>query len=409
MKKLQKAQRAECRRAYHQYLMGFLDPDAGKSKRLYSYVKSLKKDSRTVGPLRNSEGILQSDAATQATLLNNQFVSVFTDEDTTDMPDLTNAPFPDMDTIVIHENGVAKMLRNIKPHKATSPDEIPARLLKEAADQLAPILTLIFQASYNQGTVPAAWRQADVVPVFKKGDPATPSNYPPISLTAISCKLIIMIMQTSIMRHLDNNAILHDSQHGFRKCCSCETQLLLTTADIHRALDNNIQADGILLDFSKAFDKVPHKRLALKLDHYGVRGNTLSWIKSFLADRTQKVVLNGKQLETIPVTSGVPQGTVLGPLLFLIYINDLPDSVRHSTTRLFADDYLIYRNIRSARDTELLQQDMDQLQIWEKDWLMNFNTSKCQTIHFSRKRTPITKTYTIHGEDLESVDNATYF
>ena len=166
--------------------------------------------------------------------------------------------------------------------------------------------------------------------------------------------------------------------------------------------------DGILLDFSKAFDKVPHKRLALKLDHYGVRGNTLSWIKSFLADRTQKVVLNGKQSETIPVTSGVPQGTVLGPLLFLIYINDLPDSVSHSTTRLFADDCLMYRNIRSARDAELLQQDMDQLQIWEKDWLMNFNASKCQTIHFSRKRNPITKTYTIHGEDLESVDNATY-
>ena len=408
MKKLQKAQRAECRRAYHQYLMGILDPDAGKSKRLYSYVKSLKKDSSTVGPLRNSEGILQSDAATQATLLNNQFASVFTDEDTTDMPDLNHAPFSDMDTIVIHENGVAKMLRNIKPHKATGPDEIPARLLKEAADQLAPILTLIFQASYNQGTVPAAWRQADVVPVFKKGDPATPSNYRPISLTAISCKLMEHIMQTSIMRHLDNNAILHDSQHGFRKRRSCETQLLLTTADIHRALDNNIQADGILLDFSKAFDKVPHKRLALKLDHYGVRGNTLSWIKSFLADRTQKVVLNGKQSETIPVTSGVPQGTVLGPLLFLIYINDLPDSVSHSTTRLFADDCLMYRNIRSARDAELLQQDMDQLQIWEKDWLMNFNASKCQTIHFSRKRNPITKTYTIHGEDLESVDNATY-
>ena len=190
----------------------------------------------------------------------------------------------------------------------------------------------------------------------------------------------------------------HDSQHGFRKRRLCETQLLLTTADIHRALDNNIQADGILLDFSKAFDKVPHKRLALKLNQYGVRGNTLSWIKSFLADQTQKVVLNGKQSETIPVTSGVPQGMVLGPLLFLIYINDLPDTVRHSTTRLFADDCLMYRNIRSARDTELLQQDMDQLQIWEKDWLMNFNASKCQTIHFSRKRNSITKMYTRKSE-----------
>ena len=216
-------------------------------------------------------------------------------------------------------------------------------------------------------------------------------------------------MQTSIMRHIDYNAILHDSQHGFRKRRLCETQLLLTTANIRRALYNNIQADGILLDFSKAFDKVLHKRLALKLDHYGVRGNTLSWIKSFLADQTHKVILNGKPSETITVTSGVPQGMVLGPLLFLIYINDLPDSVRHSTTRLFAADCLMYRNIRSARDTEFLQQDMDQLQIWVKDWLMNFNASNCQTIHFSRKRTSITKMYTIHGEDLESIDSATYF
>ena len=232
MNKLQKAQCAECRRACHQYLMGILDLDAGKSKRLYSYVKSLKKDSSTVGPLRNNEGILQSNSATQATLLNNQFASVFMDEDTTDMPDLTHTPFPDMDTIVIHENGVAKMLRNNKPHKATGP-EIPARLLKEAADQLAPILTLIFQASYNQGTVPTAWRQADVVPVFKKGDPATPSNYRPISLTAISCKLMEHIMQTSIMRHLNNNVIPTTPSMAFASVAcvrlSCCSPLLIST------------------------------------------------------------------------------------------------------------------------------------------------------------------------------------
>ena len=155
LKRLQKAQRTECRKAYHTYLMGILDTDNGKkSNRLYSYVKSLKKDTCTVGPLRDSQGILQSDAAIQANLLNSQFGSVFTVEDTMNMPKLTNDPFPDMDTITIHENGVAKMLRNIKPHKATGPDEIPARLMKETADQLAPILTLLFQASYYQGIVP---------------------------------------------------------------------------------------------------------------------------------------------------------------------------------------------------------------------------------------------------------------
>ena len=161
LKKLQKAQRSECRKAYHLYLMGILDPDSGnKSKRLYSYVKSLKKDSCSVGPLRDKQGNLQSSAATQATLLNNQFASVFTNEDTTTLPELSPSPYPDMNHITIHTNGVAKMLRHIKAHKTTGPDEIhvPARLLKEAADQLAPMLTTIFQASYNQGTVPTASR-----------------------------------------------------------------------------------------------------------------------------------------------------------------------------------------------------------------------------------------------------------
>ena len=277
LKKLQKAQRSECRKVYHLYLMGILDPDSGnKSRQLYSYVKSLKKDSCSVDPLRDKQGNLQSSAATQATLLNNPFSSVFTSEDTTTLPELSPSPYPDMNHITIHTNGVAKMLRHIKAHKAPGPDEIPARLLKEAADQLAPMLTTIFQASYNQGTVPTAWLQADVVPVFKQGEPAAPSNYRPMSLTAICCKLMEHIMQSNIMRHLDSHSILNDAQHGFRKKRSCETQLL--TADIHKALDNNLQMDGILLDFSKAFDKVPHTRLALKLEHYGVRGNNLKWI-----------------------------------------------------------------------------------------------------------------------------------
>ena len=213
----------------------------------------------------------------QATLLNNQFASVFTSEDTT--TPLSPSPYPDMNHITIHTNGVAKMLRHIKAHKATGPDEIPARLLKEAADQLAPMLTTIFQASYNQGTVPTAWLQADVVPIFKKGDPSAPSNYRPISLTAICWKLMEHIMQSNIMSQLDSHSILNDAQHGFRNKRSYKTQLLMVPADTHKALDNNLQMIGILLDFSKAFDKVPHTRLALKLEHYGVRGNNLSWIR----------------------------------------------------------------------------------------------------------------------------------
>ena len=178
LKKLQKAQRNECRKAYHLYLMGILDPDSGnKSKRLYSYVKSLKNDSCSVGPLRDKQGNLQSSAATRATLLNNQFASVFTSEDTTTLPKLSPSPYPDMNHITIHTNEVANMLWHIKTHKASGPDEIPACLLKEAADQLALMLKTIFHASYNQGTVPTACLQKGGH--FQKGGPSGTFKLPP--------------------------------------------------------------------------------------------------------------------------------------------------------------------------------------------------------------------------------------
>ena len=142
--------------------------------------------------------------------------------------------------------------------------------------------------------------------------------------------------------------------------------MIMRTDDLARGLDKKQQPDAVLIDFSKAFDKVPHKRLLLKLQHYGVCGNRLRWVEDFLSARTQEVVIDGTKFTPSPVTSGVPQGTVLGPLLFLAYINDMPVSVL-STIKLFADDSLLYRNITNKRDCALLQQDLDRLQEWEKN------------------------------------------
>lgn len=196
-------------------------------------------------------------------------------------------------------------------------------------------------------------------------------------------------------------------QHGFRKKRSCETQLALAVQDLAKGLDDGEQLDVILLDFAKAFDKVNHRRLLMKLYHYGVKGNTLEWIRSFLSDRKQQVVLDGSTSSQTDVTSGVPQGTVLGPLLFLVYINDLPDHAT-STSRLFADDCILYRRVRCAADAEALQADLDNFQTWESDWLMEFHPSKCQILRVTNKRNPVRATYRIHGHVLEEVSSAKY-
>ena len=271
-----------------------------------------------------------------------------------------------MENIQIHVPGVEKLLRNIDPSKATGPDGIQAIILKESATEISALLTHIFTQSIRSGTLPHDWKEANISPVFKKGDKTKSENDRPISLTSIACKILEHIVVSTIMKHLDNHNILSSCQHGFRRNHSCETQLILTSQDIARAYTHKKQMDMILLDISKAFDKVPHNRLLLKMNHYGMQGQTLSWIKAFLTGRIQSVVFEGAKSEAVPVISGVPQGTVLGPTLFLLYINDLPLQVSSSTTKLFADDCIVYREIDSPADAKLLQHDLDALQNWER-------------------------------------------
>jgi hypothetical protein len=267
---------------------------------------------------------------------------------------------------------------------------------------------MLFQASLKQGSVPSDWKSAMITPRFKKGDRSKASNYRPVSLTSICSKILEHIIHSHIMKHFDHHQILHDAQHGFRKKRSCESQLILTVHDLAKSLDTKSQVDAVLLDFSKAFDKVPHKRLALKLDNYGVRGPILSWIQDFLSGRSQSVVCEGNQSPPADVVSGVPQGTVLGPLLFLAYINDMPTTTS-SSIRLFADDALVYRNINSNEDAAKLQEDLNLLQSWEKKWQMEFNLDKCEVLRLTQKRkNTIESDYSIHGQTLKTVSEAKY-
>ena len=245
------------------------------------------------------------------------------------------------------------------------------------------------------------------VPSDSPGDRSKPSNYRPASLTSICSKMVEHIIHSHLMPYFESNNILTDFQHGFRKSRSCEFQIINTIQDLAAGLDKSTQIDAILLDFSKAFDKVAHQRLFRKLHHYGVRASTLRWIQSFLGDRTQRVVVDGESSATAPVTSGVPQGTVLRPLLFLVYINDLPSRVK-ATARLFAHDCLLYRTVNSSDDAASLQQDLDNLQEWEHAWQMHFNPDKCEVIHITRRRNRIQMPYFIHGKQLGITNNAKF-
>ena len=289
-----------------------------------------------------------------------------------------------MPQIVVNRKGLLKLLKDINVHKATGPDNISGIFIKSVCEEVVDVLVLIFQTSLDCGRIPTAWKEAFITPLFKKGDRSKPSNYRPVSLTSICCKLLEHVIHSNVISHLDQHGILSDAQHGFRKERSCESQLILTVQDLANSLNEGEQVDAILLDFSKAFDKVPHQRLLAKLRNYGVRGQLLEWISDFLLGRTQSVVLEGQHSSRAPVTSGVPQGTVLGPLLFLVYINDMPDCVS-STPRLFADDCLLYRVVRSVADAAKLQQDLDQLQEWESTWLMEFNPDKCEVLRITKK------------------------
>ena len=410
-KQLKAQTRDACKKAYNDYITNIISPDCTSNpKRFWGFINSKNKDSTGVAPLKASDGLTYSDPTTKAKILNNQFSSVFNSNEPDDnIKSMGKNKFPEMNSIYISEGGIYKMLQSLQVHKATGPDGLSARLLKTAGAELASVFTVFFQASLNQGIIPKDWKKADVVPVFKKGAKNRPENYRPVSLTSITCKMLEHIITSNIMRHLEQHGILTDAQHGFRKQRSCETQLIITLQDLAKTVDDRGQSDVVLLDFSKAFDKVPHKRLMHKLQHYGIRSNLHSWISDFLRDRTQAVVLENGRSDTAPVQSGVPQGSVLGPTLFLLYINDLPDYiVNGSSVRLFADDCVLYRRINRPEDAILLQEDLEALQEWEKDWLMEFHPQKCQILHITNKRQPIRQPYKIHGHILEEVESAKY-
>jgi len=265
-------------------------------------------------------------------------------------------------------------------------------------------LTILFKASYSAGVLPADWKCANISPIFKKGSKSDVNNYRPVSLTSVPCKIMESIIRDVLVTHTENNSLITKHQHGFMTGRSCLTNLLEAFESWTRILDAGFGIDIIYLDYRKAFDTVPHSRLLAKLQGYGISGPVLKWIEAFLTGRLMRVMVNGNSSSWVEVVSGVPQGSVLGPLLFLLFVNDLPDWVK-SSIKMFADDTKLWSTIRSASDGKMLQDDLNSLKNWSDKWLLKFNPEKCKVMHVGHS---IPTEYTLQEDDktfkLESVD-----
>ena len=353
----------------------------------WRYVKSQHQDSIGVPPLKRN-GQLYSGSAEKASILSDQFQSAFTPDSGNTAPELEGNHYPSISALHVSTSGIAKLLANLKVCKALGPDDILARALRELAQELAPPLSFVFNQSLTSGVIPDDWKNAHVSPIHKKGSKHQAENYRPISLSCICSKLLEHVVCRHIMSHLEEHNILTHLQHGFCSGMSTVTQLLATTQDIFCQWDNKTQEDIAVLGFAKAFDKVLYRSLLNKLHHYGIDNNIDTWITSFLTNHIQSVAVDGATSPLTKVISGVPQGTVLGPLLFLLYINDLP-AVVSSQVCLFADDCILYRAIQTVQDQLQLQKDLNNLEQWAKKWGMEFNAKKCEITHVSRSSKPL--------------------
>lgn len=354
-----------------------------------------------------SGGQIISDTKEISHAFNTYFNSVFTDDNSV-IPPFSNAPcYSPITDVSVSEQGILNLILNLDTKKGAGPDNIPNAFLVRYSLWTSRYLSIIFQKSLSTATVPLAWKHAKVLPFFKAGDRQLFSNYRPISITSHSCKLIEHIIFKHIMEYLESNSILSKVQHGFRRGFSTVTQLVEFTHDISRSMDSGSQIDAIFIDLSKAFDTVIHSKLLCKLNAILKNPSLVQWISNFLSERTQSVCFNSAESSIMDVSSGVPQGSVLGPLLFLLYINDLPSNI-NSSIRLYADDCVLYQVINSQNDHQVLNESFANFCSWCSKWQMKINFNKTVILTFSTSISSSQFCYSFNNCTLSRVNNYKY-
>ena len=316
-----------------------------------------------------------------ANLLQDQFKSVYSNpSDSHVKSPVFSPPSCVLDSINFDVSSISKAIHEIGD-SSPGEDGFPSVLLKRCNDALSYPIFLIWKESFASGTIPDYLKNQLITPVFKKGSKFQPVNYRPIALTSNIIKIFERVIRSQLVEYLETNQLITNNQYGFRKGRSCVSELLAHYEDILSNINSrNAGTDVIYLDFSKAFDKVDHKLLLEKLTRYGIQGQLYDWIACFLSGRTQTVIVEGFKSYPILVISGVPQGTVLGPILFLLFINDIEQCLTHSQIRCFADDSRLIKSVESPSDALLLQQDLDNVMVWADENNMSLNQDKFELI-----------------------------
>ena len=368
------------------------NPDTGK-KLYWSLInKILNKAKIPIIPPLLENDVFVLDFTAKAEIFNDYFIQQCTTINTgSELPPILVPNAPLLTDVSISDEKILNIIRSLNPNKAHGWDDISVRMIKICDDALLLPLSIIFESCMSQGVFPEVWKQANVVPIHKKNSKNLKQNYRPISLLPIFGKILEKLIFDSLYQHLNMNSLLNPNQSGFRPGDSTVNQLLSIVHSIFTAFDCNPTLDvrSVYLDISKAFDRVWHQGLIYKLRRCGVSGKLLTLMQSFLENRKQRTVLNGKTSTWSTISAGVPQGSILGPLFFLIYINDLTDGLK-CNVKLFADDTSIFTVVHDPHTAALdMNHDLNLIKLWAHSWRMSFNpdpTKQAVEVTFSKKR-----------------------